>query len=188
MRRRLRQQELVKCSHSTARSTGFRLGCGGLLLILFALWLNGAKNPLLPLRIVEDRNRGGSFLTILIAGLGIFGAFLFLTFFMQQNLGFSPVQAGLAFLGMPVALVSSSLVAQTRLLPRTGPRPLIVAGMLFGAAGMAYLTGLDLSSTYASSVLPGIIILGLGFGLIFSTAINTATLAADPTQVIDNPA
>ena len=156
------------------------LGGATVLLILFYLWLRRAAHPLLPLRIVEDRNRGGSFLTILIAGLGIFGVFLFLTYFMQQNLGFSPIQAGLAFLPMPVCIVTASIVAQTRVLPKTGPRPLIVTGMLFGVAGMSYLAQLDTSSTYAASVLPGIVILGFGFGMIFATAINTATLGVIP--------
>ena len=156
------------------------LGGAAVLLILFYLWLRRAAHPLLPLRVVEDRNRGGSFLTILIAGLGIFGVFLFLTYFMQQNLGFSPIQAGLAFLPMPVSIVTASIIAQTRILPKSGPRPLIVAGMLFGAAGMTFLAQLDSSSTYVSNVMPGIIILGLGFGMIFATAINTATLGVMP--------
>ena len=156
------------------------LGGAAVLLILFFLWLRRAAHPLLPLRIVEDRNRGGSFLTILIAGLGIFGVFLFLTYFMQQNLGFSPIQAGLAFLPMPISIVTASIIAQTRILPKSGPRPLIVTGMLFGAAGMTFLAQLDTSSTYASNVMPGIIILGLGFGMIFATAINTATLGVMP--------
>ncbi len=156
------------------------LGGAVVLLVLFFLWLRRATHPLLPLRIVEDRNRGGSFLTILIAGLGIFGVFLFLTYFMQQNLGFTPIQAGLAFLPMPICIVTASIIAQTRVLPKTGPRPLIVTGMLFGAAGMTFLAQLDSGSTYVSNVMPGIIILGLGFGMIFATAINTATLGVMP--------
>jgi len=156
------------------------LGGAALLLILFYFWLRRAAHPLLPLRIVQDRNRGGSFLTILIAGLGIFGVFLFLTYFMQQNLGFSPIQAGLAFLPMPICIVTASIIAQTRVLPKTGPRPIVVTGMLFGAAGMTFLAQLDSSSTYVSNVMPGIIILGLGFGMIFATAINTATLGVMP--------
>ncbi|CAB4346079.1 unannotated protein [freshwater metagenome] len=156
------------------------LGGAVLLLILFFLWLRHAAHPLLPLRIVEDRNRGGSFLTILIAGLGIFGVFLFLTYFMQQNLGFSPIQTGFAFLPMVFCIVGASLTAQTRILPRTGPRPLVVAGMLLAAAGMIYLAQLDPSSTYLPSVLPALLLLGTGFGSIFATAINTATLGVIP--------
>jgi EmrB/QacA subfamily drug resistance transporter len=178
---------LVVFGFSKAESEGWgapitlaMLGGAVVLLVLFYLWLRRAAHPLLPLRVVEDRNRGGSFLTILIAGLGIFGVFLFLTYFMQQNLGFSPIQAGLAFLPMPVCIVTASIIAQTRFLPRTGPRPLIVTGMLFGAAGMTYLAQLDISSTYGPNVLPGLMILGFGFGMIFATAINTATLGVMP--------
>ena len=156
------------------------LGGAALMLVLFYLWLRRAAHPLLPLRIVEDRNRGGSFLTILIAGLGIFGVFLFLTYFMQQNLGFSPIQAGLAFLPMVVCIVAASLTAQTRILPRTGPRPLVVGGMVLAALGMVYLAQLDFSSTYLPNVLPALLLLGLGFGSIFATAINTATLGVIP--------
>lgn len=156
------------------------LGGAVVLLVLFAIWLRIAKNPLLPLRVVLDRNRGGSYVTILLAGLGIFGVFLFLTYFMQQNLGFSPVTCGLAFLVMPVSIVSSSIIAQTRLLPRTGPRPLVVGGMLLDVVGMAYLAQLDTSSTYLTGVMPALILLGIGFGMIFATAINTATLGVIP--------
>ncbi|MBU3674626.1 MAG: MFS transporter [Solirubrobacteraceae bacterium] len=156
------------------------LGAGAALLVLFRIWLGRAKNPLVPPRVIEDRNRGGSLLTILMAGLGIFGVFLFLTYFLQQNLGFSPIQAGLAFLPMPITIVTSSIISQTRLLPRVGPRPLIVTGMLFGVAGMLFLSRLDTGSHYAGGVLPGLVILGVGFGMIFSTAINTATLGVIP--------
>ena len=156
------------------------LGGAVVLLVLFFLWLRRATHPLLPLRIVEDRNRGGSFLTILIAGLGIFGVFLFLTYFMQQNLGFSPIQTGFAFLPMVVCIVGASLTAQTRILPRTGPRPLVVVGMLLAASGMVYLAQLDFGSTYLPSVLPALLLLGTGFGSIFATAINTATLGVIP--------
>jgi MFS family permease len=164
----------------TATATLVVLGAAVLLLVAFAIWLSRASNPLLPPRVVMDRNRGGSYLTILMAGLGIFGVFLFLTYFMQQNLGFSPVRTGFAFIVMPISIVSSSIIAQTKLLPKVGPRPLVTAGMLFGVAGMAYLAQLDETSTYLTAVMPALIILGIGFGLIFATAINTATSGVRP--------
>ncbi|MEI6447607.1 MAG: MFS transporter, partial [Actinomycetes bacterium] len=151
----------------TATATLVVLGAAVLLLAAFAIWLSRASNPLLPPRVVMDRNRGGSYLTILMAGLGIFGVFLFLTYFMQQNLGFSPVRTGFAFIVMPISIVSSSIIAQTRLLPKVGPRPLVTAGMLFGVVGMAYLAQLDETSTYLTGVMPALVILGVGFGLIF---------------------
>jgi EmrB/QacA subfamily drug resistance transporter len=158
------------------------LGGAVVLLVSFAIWLSKAAHPLLPLRVVKDRNRGGAYLTILIAGLGIFGVFLFLTYYMQQNLGFSPIRTGLAFLPMPVSIVTASIIAQTRILPKTGPRPLVVVGMLLGATGMTYLAQLTPTSSYLPNVMPALVILGIGFGCIFATAINTATLGVAPSD------
>jgi predicted MFS family arabinose efflux permease len=151
------------------------LGMAVVFLTLFGIWISKAKNPLLPPRVVSDRDRAGSYLTILLAGLGIFGVFLFLTYFMQQNLGFSPIRTGLAFVVMPISIVTTSVTSQTRLLPRFGPRILLVVGMLFGCAGMLYLTQITATSSYLTDVMPALITFGIGFGLIFSTAINTAT-------------
>ena len=156
------------------------LACAVILLAAFRLWLGRASHPLVPPRVIDDRNRGGALITILMAGLGIFGVFLFLTYFLQQNLGLSPVQSGLAFLPMVVMIVSFSLLSQRVLLPSFGPRGPIVAGMVLAAGGMLYLTRLDTGSTYASGVLPSLLVLGSGFGMIFSTAINTATLGVVP--------
>ena len=156
------------------------LGAAVVLLVAFVAWLNYTDHPLLPLRVVLNRNRGGSYLTILLAGLGIFGVFLFLTYYMQQNLGFSPIRTGFAFIPMPISIVTASMIAQTRLLPKFGPRPLVLFGMLCGVVGMAYLAQLDPSSTYWANVMPALVILGFGFGNIFATAINTATLGVLP--------
>jgi EmrB/QacA subfamily drug resistance transporter len=164
------------------------LGAGVLFLVLFGVWISKAKNPLLPPRVVMDRNRGGAYLTILLAGLGIFGVFLFLTYYMQVNLGFSQIRTGFAFIVMPISIVSSSIIAQTRLLPKTGPRPLMVFGLLMSAAGMIYLAQLDSvnaattspARTYFIHVMPALIMFGIGFGNIFATAINTATMGVAP--------
>ena len=102
-----------------------------------------AAHPLLPLRVVLDRNRGGSYLAVAIAGAGMFGVFLFLTYYLQLTLGFSPIQTGLAFLPMIARSWSARRISTTRLLPRFGPKPLIAAGMLLAAAGMLLLTQLD---------------------------------------------
>ena len=91
-----------------------------------------ARQPLLPLRIVLDRNRGGAYLSILIAGSGMFGIFLFVTYYMQQTLGFSPVTTGLAFLPMIALVMISSNVSNIVLMPRFGPRPLVTAGHAAG--------------------------------------------------------
>jgi MFS family permease len=98
---------------------------------------------------------------------------------MQQNLGLSPVASGLAFLPLTATVVVSSMLSSTRLVPRFGPRPLVVAGMLLGAAGMLYLTGLGVHSSYAADILPSLLIMGVGFGMIFAPAFSHATLGVD---------
>jgi EmrB/QacA subfamily drug resistance transporter len=153
------------------------LGIGIALLALFVSLQRNAHEPLLPLRIVLDRNRGGSFLAMGLAGAGIFGVFLFLTFYLQQTLAFSPIETGLAFLPMVVMLILGGATASARLLPRTGPKPLIPTGMLLACGGMLVLTQVGVDSSYAGVVLPGLLLIGLGLGVVFSTAMNSATLA-----------
>ena len=133
-------------------------------------------DPLLPLHIVTDRARGGAYLSILLAGAGVFAVFLFLTYYMQENLGFSPIKTGLAFLPLTGVLVVTSTTVQTKLIARTGPKPLVVVGMALGATSMLLLTRLAPGAGYASHVLPSLIIIGLGMGCIFAPAFSTATL------------
>ena len=92
---------------------------------------------------------------------------------------FSPVSTGLAFLPMIGALSVAAVVAQTRLLPRTGPKPLISTGMLLAAGGMMILTQVGVDSTYAADVLPGLLFVGVGLGFSIATAMSTATLGVD---------
>ena len=92
-------------------------------------------HPLLPLRIVLDRGRGGAYLAMGIAGAGMFGVFLFLTFYLQNTLGFSPIQSGLAFLPMSAAIIATATTATTRLVPRVGPKPLVITGMTLRRGG-----------------------------------------------------
>ncbi|MEU4237352.1 DHA2 family efflux MFS transporter permease subunit [Actinoplanes sp. NPDC026619] len=153
---------------------------GGLVvLIAFVLIEMRVPHPLLPLRVVLDRNRGGSYISIGVAGAGMFGVFLFLTYYLVAFLGFSPIQTGLAFLPMLAAIMLSATTLGALLTPKIGPRPLVPAGGLIAAAGMAYMTRLDLDSSYASGVLPGLMIMGLGMGLIFAPTQNAATSGVD---------
>jgi EmrB/QacA subfamily drug resistance transporter len=149
------------------------------LLAAFIAVERRVEHPLLPLRVVSDRARGGGFLALAIVGAGMFGVFLFLTYFMQQTLGFSPLVSGLAFLPMVAILMPVGAVGQTRLLPRFGPRPLVAAGMLLSAAGMLTFTGVTVDSSYAIDVLPGLLTVGVGLGLIFAPAMDTATRGVD---------
>ena len=164
-------------THSwTSPVTIAALAASVVLLGLFVVLESRVRHPLLPLHIVLDRARGGAYASILLAGAGIFGVFLFLTYFMQQNLGLSPLTTGVAFLPMTALIVIGSTTAQTRLLPRTGAKPLIVAGMVLGLIAMFLLTRLAPGSNYLGGVLPALLILGLGMGLIFAPAFGTATL------------
>jgi MFS family permease len=106
----------------------------------------------------------------------MFGVFLFLTYYLQQTLRFSPVSTGLAFLPMVGILAATAGLAQTRILPRTGPRPLIALGMLIAGAGMAWLAQVTPTSTYAANVLPALLVIGMGIGLTMATGMSTATL------------
>jgi EmrB/QacA subfamily drug resistance transporter len=158
-----------------ASSTMGFLAAGLALLAVFVVIQRRGAHPLLPLRIVLDRNRGGSYLAMLITGIGMFGAFLFLTYYLQQTLGYSPLKSGIAFLPMIGAVIATSTTASTVLLPRIGPRPLVPTGMLLAAVGMVLLAHIGVHSTYAAHVLPGLLALGIGLGLVFAPATNTAT-------------
>ncbi|HEY2762538.1 MAG TPA: MFS transporter [Pseudonocardiaceae bacterium] len=153
------------------------LGAGGALLALFALRESRAASPLLPLRILADRNRVGAYLSVAFAVAGMLGLFLFLTYYLQVVLGYSPVTAGLAFLPLSAAVLLSAQLVAGRLLPRVAPRVLIVPGLLVAAAAMVLLTRLTPGSGYATAVLPAEILLGLGMGSVFTPAISTATSA-----------
>jgi EmrB/QacA subfamily drug resistance transporter len=158
----------------TLSTWGF-LAAGVALLIVFAAWQTRAAHPLLPPRVILDRNRGGAYLTMLITGAGIFGIFLFLIYYMQVTLGYSPVKSGVALLPMVVVIGATANVGNIVLMPRLGPKPLLIAGMLGNAVGMAWLTRIGVHSGYASALLGPIIVAGVGMGLIFSFAANTGT-------------
>ena len=158
------------------------LAYGAAALAAFVAIERRVASPLLPLRIVADRDRGAAFAAVGIGAIAMFGTFLFLTYFLQQNLGFSPIESGLAFLPMVAVIMVTATTASTRLLPRVGPRPLVPTGMALSAAGLVLLTGIDVSSSYAGSVLPGILVMGLGFGLIMAPSMATATSGVAPAD------
>jgi EmrB/QacA subfamily drug resistance transporter len=152
------------------------LGASVLLLVAFVAIQRRVAHPLLPLRVVTDRNRGGSYLAIATAGAGIFGVFLFLTFYLQNIMGMSALETGLAFLPMNVSIIITATLVNTKILARTGPRPLVPTGMVLAAAGMALLTRIGVDTAYASHVLPSLILIGIGFGLVVAPSFATATL------------
>jgi EmrB/QacA subfamily drug resistance transporter len=163
-----------------APTTDVLLPAGVVLLAVFVLVERRVQHPLLPLRIVLNRFRGGAYLAIGLSAIGVFGIFLFLTYYLQLTLGYSPVKAGLAFLPMIAGIMASSTTSSGVLMPRFGPRPLVPAGMLLAACGLVILaTQLGLHTSYAVWILPALVLTGLGLGLVFGCAMNTATYGAD---------
>jgi EmrB/QacA subfamily drug resistance transporter len=159
----------------TAAVTLGSLVVGVVLLAGFVAAEQRVSHPLLPLRVILDRTRGGAYFAVFISGIAIFGTFLFLTYYLQVVKGDSPLATGLLFLPMIACILIASNLSSIVLLPRLGPRVLIAAGMLLAAAGMGYLSQLTVTSSYPGDVLPALLVMGLGFGMIFAPAINTAT-------------
>jgi len=148
--------------------------------VAFVVWQARAQHPLMPLTIVLDRNRSASYLSVLLAGIGMFGIFLFLTYYLQLTLGYSPIRTGVSFLPMIVSLVFTAQISSNFLLPRFGPRVLVPSGMVFSAAGAFGLTFLDVDSSYLPSIVVPLVLMGMGFGQMMPSAIQTATLNVDP--------
>ncbi len=158
------------------RITILALAVSVVLLSGFVALERRVAHPLLPLHIVWDRARGGAYATIALAGSAVFAVFLFLTYYMQQNLGYSPLTTGLGFLPMTAMIVLTATTVQTRVLHRTGAKPLVAAGMTLGVVAMLLFTQLSDHGAYASHVLPGLLLTGVGMGCIFAPAFSTATL------------
>ncbi len=146
------------------------------LMAAFVLVQSRSKSPLLPLRVVLNRNRGGAYLTIGISVVGMFGAFLFLTYYLQVVLGYSPVTSGFAFLPMVVGMMLGATQVAVRLLPKVRARFLMAPGAFIAAGAMLVLTQISVGGSYATHVLPALLMLGFGMGLVFMPAMNLATL------------
>src|SRR5215469_13748232 len=147
------------------------LVAGVVLLVVFVLVERRVQHPLLPLRIVLNRFRGGAYLAIGLSAIGIFGIFLFLTYYFQLTLAYSPVKSGLAFLPMVAAIVVASTTSSGVLMPRVGPRPLVPVGMLLAAGGLAVLAArLGLRTSYLDWILPALLLTGAGLGVVFGCA------------------
>ncbi|WP_333765013.1 MFS transporter [Streptomyces sp. IBSBF 2390] len=151
------------------------LAAGVVLVAVFGWWQTRAAYPLLPLRVLLDRNRGASFAALFVSGAGMFGVFLFLTYYLQQSLGYSALKTGFAFLPMIVASSSASAVANNVLVRRIGPKPVVPLGMAIAAAGLVWMTTLDLNSGYVAQVLPQLVLVGIGLGAVIAPAMSLAT-------------
>jgi EmrB/QacA subfamily drug resistance transporter len=161
----------------THNTTVLFLALAVVLLVAFFLWERRAKNPLLPLRIILDRNRGGAYLTFLFVGAGLFAMFLFLTYYFQINLGYSPLKAGFAFLPFSAGIIlAAGLVAN--LLPKIGPRPLMIPGLVMAILGMLLLTRIGEDASYVSHVLPAQLLMSVGLAGVFIPSASVALLGA----------
>lgn len=150
------------------------------LLLAFVVTEARVKSPLLPLRVLTERNRGGVYLSLGLAIIAMFGLFLFLTYYLQVVKGYSPVKTGFAFMPMIVGMITGSTQIGTRLMTRVPPRLLMGPGFLVAAVGMLLLTQLDLNTSYAAVILPGMLLLGLGMGTAFMPAMSLATHGIEP--------
>ncbi|MBX6389803.1 MAG: MFS transporter [Frankia sp.] len=162
-------------------SAGATIGllvAAGVLLVAFVAIEARAAAPLLPLRVVLNANRGGSFLVAMLAGGGLFAMFLFLTFYFQQTLGYSALRSGFAFLPFSAGIIVSAGLA-SQLLPRTGPKVLMAAGTASAVAGLLLLTRVGLDTGYASHVLPAELLISLGMGMAFVPMSSLALLGVE---------
>lgn len=149
-----------------APSTLGLLAAALVLLAAFVVRELRTSHPLLPLRVILDRNRGGALLGSLLVFAGMFGIFLFLTYFFQVNLGYGPLVAALAFLPFSGGIIVTATLV-SRLLTRFGPKPLLVLGSALATAGLLLLMPLRDGSSWAGGVLPSEIVLSIGLGMVF---------------------
>lgn len=152
---------------------------GGVLLGAFVMIEQRSDHALLPLRLLTDRTRAGAYFAIAALGVTIFGVFLFLTFYLQQNLGYSPLKSGLAFMPLNIAIMIASGITAGVLLSKVGPRVLTSAGLALAALGSLLLAQLDPNSGYVDGVLPGLIAAGIGAGILFPTTFAAGTARVD---------
>lgn len=164
-------------------NTVIPLSVGVVLLVAFLFSQRLVPHPLLPLRIPGDRTRGGACLVLVMTNVGIFTMFLFLTFYLQNVRGYSPVRTGLAFVPVSLGIFVSSAITNTRLLPRFGSRTTLCFGLTLAGLGLLWLTQLQPNSAYSVHVLPSLIISGLGFGALFGPGNNAVTTAVHPNEI-----
>ena len=144
-----------------------------LLLGTFVLIEKRVKNPLMPLRVVTDRNRGGSYLGSLVVGAGLFSMFLFLGLYLQVILGYTPLRSGFAFLPFTAGIIVFAGVA-SQLLPKFGPRALMVPGLIAASAGMLMIARITPETSYSTHVLPALLIMSSGMALVFIPLTSTS--------------
>ena len=144
-----------------------------ILLTSFVIIERKVKNPLMPLRVITERNRGGSYLGSLVVGAGLFSMFLFLGLYLQNILGFSPLKSGFAFLPFTAGIIIFAGVA-SQLLPKVGPKALMVPGLVAASIGLLALTRITPETSYLTHVVPSLLIMSSGMALVFIPLTSTS--------------
>jgi predicted MFS family arabinose efflux permease len=144
-----------------------------ILLVSFVLIERKVANPLMPLRVLAERNRGGSYLGSLVVGAGLFSMFLFLGLYLQVVLGYSPLKSGFAFLPFTAGIITFAGIA-SQLLPKFGPKPLMVPGLITAGIGLLLLTRITPETSYLTHVLPSMLIMSSGMALVFIPLTSTS--------------
>jgi EmrB/QacA subfamily drug resistance transporter len=157
------------------------LAAAVVLLAAFVTIEARIKHPLLPLRVLADRTRGGAYLASLLMIAGMFSTFLLLTYYLQGTLGYSALETGFAYLPYSVGTFVGAAVAG-RLMARVGPRPLMVGGMVFGVAGLVLFAQVGVHTGFWSLVVPAEVITSLGLGLAFVPLTSTALVGVQPAD------
>ncbi len=143
------------------------------LLIIFVAIEAKVSNPLMPLRVVTERNRGGSYLGSLVVGAGLFSMFLFLGLYLQVILGYTPLRSGFAFLPFTAGIIVFAGIA-SQLLPKFGPRALMVPGLIAAGVGLLLMTRITPDTSYTTHVLPSLLIMSSGMALVFIPLTSTS--------------
>jgi len=167
-------------SHGWASSLTLTLFAGAVaLLVAFVAIELRSPHPLLPMRVILERRRGGSLLTSLLVGCAMLGTFLFLTYFLQGTLHYSALKTGFAFLPFSGGIIVGASAA-SKILPRSGPRNLMVTGLTMATLGLLWFSRLNVNSTYAAHVLLPEVLVSIGMGLVFVPMNSTSLYGVDP--------
>jgi len=162
------------------RHTIGEIGTAAALLIAFVLVERRTRRPLFPFAIFRVRGLAAADATQLVAFAGFLSVFFFLTLYMQNVLGYTPIQSGSAYLPVTAGIILAAGLS-SRLIPRVGTRPIVVAGTLVAAAGMYYLSGIPVHGSYVTDLLPGLAVMSIGLGAVF-VAVTTAANAGVPAD------
>jgi MFS family permease len=156
---------------------------GGLALLGVFVWIEGsfAKAPLMPLRIYRSRTLSAANVIVLLLGAAVFGMWFFVSLYVQQVLGFTPIQAGLAFLPMTLSIALFSVLA-SRLVRRFGAKRMLLTGMSLQTIGLLLFTDVSVGGSYLGNVLAPSVIVAIGMGMAFVPVTLTAVAGVAPQE------